>query len=414
MRCSVEFDSKRFIRETKSELLRRFDVTKAFAESRELVLREVEAIRVQYDSELSVIPQIEYHKIADCAVEEPFRELVRRRGCVIVKGVFDRIQVSEWNHEIGEYIDRNDYLTAANKKKDLDKYFSALKNATPQIFSLYWSRPQVMARQAVSMAITKRFLNQLYDISGPMGPEFDPENDFTYADRIRRRQPGDTTLGLSPHMDSGSYERWCDPAYQAIYRRIYEGNIQGFDPWKAAFRTQTREYASPSVCSMFRTFQGWTALTPQGPGDGTLSLLTIAKSISYFLLSALQKDVADDELCVATPGRALGASQEWHKEILEGLISIPEVEPGDTVWWHPDVIHSVANEHQGDHYANVIYVGASPVCAKNEAYARRQADAFYSGRSAPDFAAEDYEVNFEGRATVDDLTELGRRQLHIA
>ena len=46
-----------------------------------------------------------------------------------------------------------------------------------------------MARQAESMAITKRFLNQLYDISGPMGPEFDPENDFTYADRIRRRQP---------------------------------------------------------------------------------------------------------------------------------------------------------------------------------------------------------------------------------
>lgn len=414
MRCSVEFDSKRFIRETKSELLRRFDVTKAFAESRELVLREVEAIRTQYDSELSVIPQIEYHKIADCAVEEPFRELVRRRGCVIVKGVFDRIQVSEWNHEIGEYIDRNDYLTAANKKRDLDKYFSALKNATPQIFSLYWSRPQVMARQAVSMAITKRFLNQLYDTSGPMGPEFDPENDFTYADRIRRRQPGDTTLGLSPHMDSGSYERWCDPAYQAIYRRIYEGNIQGFDPWKAAFRTQTREYASPSVCSMFRTFQGWTALTPQGPGDGTLSLLPIAKSISYLLLRALQKDVAEDDLCGATPGRALGASEEWHKEILEGLISIPEVEPGDTVWWHPDVIHSVANEHQGDHYANVIYVGASPVCAKNEAYARRQADAFYSGRSAPDFAAEDYEVNFEGRATVDDLTELGRRQLHIA
>ena len=414
MRCGVDIDSKRLIRETKSELLRRFDVTKAFADSRDLVLREVEAIRAQYDSELSVIPQIEYHKIADCAVEEPFRELVRRRGCVIVKGVFDRIQVSEWNHEIGEYIDRNDYLTAANKKRDLDKYFSALKNATPQIFSLYWSRPQVMARQAVSMAITKRFLNRLYDISGPMGPEFDPENDFTYADRIRRRQPGDTTLGLSPHMDSGSYERWCDPAYQAIYRRIYEGDIQGFDPWKAAFRTQTREYASPSVCSMFRTFQGWTALTPQGPGDGTLSLLPIAKSISYFLLRALQKDVAEDDLCGATPGRALGASQEWHKEILEGLISIPEVEPGDTVWWHPDVIHSVANEHQGDHYANVIYVGASPVCAKNEAYARRQADAFYSGRSAPDFAAEDYEVNFKGRATVDDLTELGRRQLYIA
>ena len=414
MRFSVEFDSKRFIRETKLELLRRFDLTGAFSKSRDMMLHEVETIRAQHDSGVTVIPQVEYRKIAEGAVEEPFRELVRRRGCVIVKGVFDRTQVGEWNHEIGEYIDSNDYLTEANKKKDLDQYFSALENATPQIFSLYWSRPQVMARQAESMATTKRFLNRLYDISGPMGPEFDPENDFAYADRIRRRQPGDTTLGLSPHMDSGSYERWCDPAYQAIYSRIYEGDIQGFDPWRAAFRTQTREYASPSVCSMFRTFQGWTALTPQGPGDGTLSLLPIAKSIAYFLLRALQKDVADDDLCGALPGRALGASQEWHNEILEGLISIPTVEPGDTVWWHPDVIHSVANEHQGNDYANVIYVGASPVCAKNEAYARRQADAFHEGRSAPDFASEDYEVNFEGRATVSDLTELGRRQLHIA
>ena len=134
-------------------------------------------------------------------------------------------------------------------------------------------------------------------------------------------------------MDSGSYERWCDPAYQAIYRRIYEGDIQGFDPWKAAFRTQTREYASPSVCSMFRTFQGWTALTPQGPGDGTLSLLPIAKSISYLLTQGSAKDVAeDDQKFVAQPRALMMNAKEWHKEILEGLISIPEVEPGDTVW----------------------------------------------------------------------------------
>ena len=80
------------------------------------MLREVEAIRAKHDAELTVIPQVEYHEIVKGAVEEPFRDLVRSRGCVIVKGVFDRTQVSEWNHEIGEYIDRNDYLTAANKK----------------------------------------------------------------------------------------------------------------------------------------------------------------------------------------------------------------------------------------------------------------------------------------------------------
>ena len=80
----MKFDSKRFIRETKSELLRRFDVTKAFVKSRDLMLREVEAIRAQHDSGVTVIPQIEYHKIAKGAVEEPFRDLVRHRGLSLI------------------------------------------------------------------------------------------------------------------------------------------------------------------------------------------------------------------------------------------------------------------------------------------------------------------------------------------
>ena len=101
MRYDVEFDAKRFIRETKFELLRRFDVAKAFVKSRDMMLREVEVIRAKHDAELTVIPQVEYHEIVKGAVEE-LRDLVRRRGCVIVKGVFDRTQVSEWN-EIGVY-----------------------------------------------------------------------------------------------------------------------------------------------------------------------------------------------------------------------------------------------------------------------------------------------------------------------
>ena len=60
MRFSVEFDSKRFIRETKYELLQRSDVTKAFVKSRDMMLREVEAISVQHDSEVPIIPQVVY------------------------------------------------------------------------------------------------------------------------------------------------------------------------------------------------------------------------------------------------------------------------------------------------------------------------------------------------------------------
>lgn len=410
----MELDPAPFIRAAKTQLCSKTDVRAAFTTIKDAMLREVESIRADHDAGRSVIPEISFDAILDGTAGDLDRAAIKKRGCVIVRGVFDRKQVNDWDAEIGEYIAQNEYFERAKEKAGIDKYFSALDAGQPQIFGLYWSRPQIMARQAESMAVTKRFLNQLYDVAAPMGREFDPDNDYVYADRTRRRSPGDTTLGLSPHMDSGSYERWLDPAYQAIYGAIFAGDFQSYDPWKAAFRTQTREFSSPAVSSMFRTFQGWTALTAQGPGDGTLSLIPIANSIAYFLQRALQDDVARDDLCGAMPGRALGANPEWHADILDGLISIPTVEPGDTVWWHPDIIHSVADEHKGSDYANVIYIGASPVCAKNEAYARKQSRAFLAGLSAPDFAPEDYEVNFKGRATLDDLTGLGKQQMCLS
>jgi Gig2-like len=41
----------------------------------------------------------------------------------------------------------------------------------------------------------------------------------------------------------------------------------------------------------------------------------------------------------------------------------------------------------------------------------KQREAFLQGRSAPDFAAMNFEVDFNGRATVQDLTNLGRAQM---
>lgn len=402
-----------YIRETKRRLRASQDVKSAFSEVRDHIRRDVEAIRDNADKGRSSIPELDFRAIRSGGVPASAVEAIRKTGTAIIRGVFPRQMAEDWNAELGAYIADNDYHAKAKEKAGLDQFFSTLEAGAPQIFGLYWSKPQIMARQADSMARTKRFLNGLWDIAGPMGDEFDPDRDYAYADRTRRREPGDTTLGLSPHMDSGSYERWVDPAYQRIYGAIFEGDWQRYDPWKATFRTQTREYSSPAVCSMFRTFQGWTALTTQGPTDGTLSVIPTASGIAYFLLRALQDDLAEDDLCGATPGRALSADPKWHEDILEGLVSIPTVEPGDTVWWHPDIIHAVADEHNGADYANVIYIAASPRCAKNEAYVRKQAAKFLAGESAPDFAAENYEVDFEGRASVADLTELGREQMGL-
>lgn len=407
------FNTAPFIAQAKRDIKSNYDVEKAFNRIREKMLRAVDDVVVQQAKTAAVVPEISYTAVSENNVSKADINAIRHRGCVIVRNVFSHQQATDWNNELGDYLDSNRYLERAREKAGLDDYFGDLQDAKPQIYGVYWSRPQVMARQAKSMAQTKSFLNRLWDVTAPAGPEFNPDMDYSYADRTRRRAPGDTTLGLSPHVDAGSYERWIDPAFQKIYASIFAGDLDSYDPWAAAFRTQTREYSSPAVSSMFRTFQGWTALTEQGPGDGTLELLPIANAISYVLLRALQGDIPEDELCLAKPGRALGVSEEWHPDLMPGIVPIQTVAPGDTVWWHPDVVHGVGNEHHGKDYASVIYIGASPVCGKNTAYALRQAGSFMSGRSAPDFAAEDYEVDFKGRATIDDLTDLGKRQMGL-
>lgn len=98
---------------------------------------------------------------------------------------------------------------------------------------------------------------------------------------------------------------------------------------------------------------------------------------------------------------------------MAGMVTIPHVEPGDTVWWHPDLVHAVESEHRGDGYSNVIYIAATPRCRKNLTYAQRQAEHFLTGLSSPDFPAEHLETDFDGRATVDDLTDLGRAQMAL-
>ena len=401
------------IRTTKADLIGRQDVERAFAEVRDSMAAEADEIQSAVAAGRSVIPEVSYADIASNSVPTATIDAIHRRGCVIVRQVFPTDQATRWNEQIGQYLEENEYERRAQEKGGLDDYFGGLESSTPQIFGIYWSQPQVQARQAESMAATKRFLNHLWDRRAPVGYEFDPDHDFVYADRIRRRAPGDTTLGLSPHTDAGSFERWVDPAYQRVYRAVFEGAWREYDPWKAAHRTQVREFDSSTVCSVFRTFQGWTAMTAQGGGDGTLRLLPVANAVVYVLLRSLLEDVPDDELVMADPGTALGIDDRSHPELVAGMVSIPLVEPGDTVWWHPDVNHAVEDEHGGSDFSNVIYIGASPRCAKNENYAWRQAQHFINGKSSPDFPAEDFEVDFAGRATVDDLTPLGRAQMGL-
>ena len=406
--AGADFDVRDQIIAFKRKLApRREALQRACADVKDHVTRAVDIIRTEVAAGRAVVPELDYRDIRNNTVPDTLRQSIRKTGCVVVRGVFPADLARDWFAEVGEYLETNHYEQLEGEKRSLDKYFSALKAGKPQVFNIYWSKPQVMARQDAKLAETRAFLGRLWKYEGV----FNPDRQCTYADRVRRRQPGDKTLGLSPHMDAGTVERWIDPGYQQVYESIFAGDWRGYDPFDATHRLKTQEIPSPAVCSMFRTYQGWTALTRQGPKDGTLRLIPIAEGIAYVLLRALQDDVDEADLCGAAPGRALGVNPKWHPDLVAGLVSIPEVMPGDTVFWHTDICHAVGDEHAGSEYASVIYIGSAPDCPKNRAYLPKQKQAFLQGRSAPDFAAMDFEVNFKGRATEQDLTDLGRAQM---
>lgn len=375
--------------------------------------RKVDVIVKERESGAAVIPVLLYSDIAAGTVSAEQVEQVKDRGACVIRNTFASAQARSWDDEIADYVDTN-RLNEKLAHAAEDKYFGTLAAAKPQIYGIYWSRPQVQARQAESLTRVRVFLNRLWQAESEGRRHFDPEQVPVYADRIRRRPPGSTSLGLSPHVDGGSVERWLDPNFRQVYRHVFSGNWRRHDPFDAAWRPAAREIPSPAVCSMFRTFQGWTALTRQGQGDGTLQLIPISSAMVYVLLRALQDDVSEDQLCGAQPGRALSVEPEWHGLLLEALTSIPLMQPGDSVFWHCDVVHAVENEHKGQGYSNVMYIAATAGCAKNTAYLARQAPAFLTGKTPPDFAPDDFEEDFKGRGTEADLTPLGRSQLGLA
>ncbi|MBN3802770.1 DUF1479 domain-containing protein [Paraburkholderia sp. Ac-20336] len=381
-----------------------------FAEVEAAMTREAQQIAALRERGEAVIPEIRFADIAANRVSADQISRVKARGACVIRQVFKRELVEQWDRDIAHYVESNN-LDAKLLNRAEDKYFGQLASSKPQIYGVYWSKPQVLARQSPALTQARVFLNRLWRSESEGRVHFDPERVPVYADRLRRRPPGSASLGLSAHCDGGSVERWIEANFRKVYRHVFSGNWRAYDPFDAAWRTEVEEIPSPAVCSMFRTFQGWTALTPQGPGDGTLQLVPIANAMAYILLRALQDDVADDDLCGAMPGRALSIKPEYHAPLFQALSSIPLMQAGDTVFWHSDVIHAVEDAHRGKGYSNVMYIASAPSCAKNDAYLKRQLASFCDGTSPPDFPADHFEADFVGRATAADLTLLGREQM---
>ncbi|MEB3368894.1 DUF1479 domain-containing protein [Saccharopolyspora mangrovi] len=401
------------IREVKAALRARIEasgrtVEDVFAVVERRIAERAAEIRADADRGEQVWPVINYTDIARGTVTEAQRAKVEQRGCLVVRGHFDRDQALAWDAGVVDYVERNDFFT--HYRGPGDDFFGSV-GSKPEIYPIYWSPAQMQARQSDRMARVQSFLNSFWKHESEGVRWFEPDRDAMYPDRIRRRPPGTDSAGLGTHCDPGTLDLWMTSAYQKAFRHLFDGTVEHYDPWDAAHRTAGPQYPGSTMCSAFRTFQGWTALSDMDHDQGVLHTVPIPEAMSYLMLRPLLPDVPDDEMCGVTTNQVFPADHKWHSELLDSLTGIPDVKAGDSVWWHCDMIHSVAPVADQEGWGNVMYIPAAPWCPRNETYAASVRDAFLTGSSPSDFPPEHYERDWEGRFTADQLNETGRRGL---
>jgi hypothetical protein len=403
------------VREIKAALRARIEASgrtlpEVFAVVEQRIAAAVADIQAAKERGESIWPEIDYADLAAGTVPPEAIEKLQKRGCLVVRGHFEREQALAWDRSIVDYVEGNRFFETYRGPGD--DFFGSV-GSKPEIYPIYWSAAQMQARQSERMATVQGFLNSRW-ISESGGVQwFDPGRDSLYPDRIRRRPPGADSNGLGAHLDPGTLDLWMTEDYQQAFRHLFDGTPEQYNPWDASHRTTGPQYPGSTMCSVFRTFQGWTALSDMDHDQGVLHTVPIPEAMAYLMLRPLLDDVPVDEMCGVTVNQVFPASEEWHPLLLQALSGIPDVQAGDSVWWHADLIHSVAPVEDQKGWGNVMYIPAAPWCPRNERYAAAVRDAFVTGSSPSDFPEEHYERDWADRFAPEQLNATGRHGLGL-
>jgi Protein of unknown function (DUF1479) len=378
------------------------EVGERLHEVRQAIAAQAERIAHRRDDGEQVFPEVTIGDVLSGTVSAAQHDAIRQAGCAVVRATFEASEAEAWDAEIADYLERNRFAHRLYLK-------DPKAVAGSRIWPVYWSKPQVAARQHHRMVAVRQFLNSLWTHASHGTQWFDLANDIGYADRIRRREPGATSHGLRAHIDAPSAGGWRLLENQMVFAPLVLNGLDAYDPYDAAGRTAI-DVESPVDCSVFRTFQGWTALSEMHPQDGVLQVVPIPAAVGYRVLHGLAGELGllDDATPTPAPCRDFG-----DELVLQAKVSIPAVRPGDTVWWHGDLYHAVGDATNDTRWGNVMYIGSSPRCPRNDMYAATLLDRFDAGLSPVDFPLDDFEAGFDGRATRSDLNATGRSQFGL-
>lgn len=278
-----------------------------------------------------------------------------------------------------------------------------------------------------------------------------------------------TSSTVIAQVDNGSLERWEPDGYGrgGTYNAVFKGKWEEYDPWDPTGRIGTTPdaYNGHGACSIFRMYQGVLSLNHIEPG--LIRLLPSPKlATAYFLLRPFfspkvkapeQRDTEAWEAYLdadnwaldreqstiihgAVPGHAQRLTELWHPHLhlRRTLVTIPTLQPGDYILWHPDLAYHItsndnfsmasvaasraatpppgadsvaAGANSTSQVSILVYVPAAPLTQTNALYLARQRKTFQRGHPGPDFDATGSglgtEASHTGRPGETDIAEVG-------
>ena len=185
-------------------------------------------------------------------------------------------------------------------------------------------------------------------------------------------------------------------------------------------------------------FQGWLALNPipsgaTASGPDSIQVCPLPRhATAYFLLRPFfspppgSTPPQNEEWTVTQPQNSIlhGALPSYaqeinpslhpHLQLDRSLVPVPQLEPGDYLVWHPDLIHAISDSNSdsspfspAENNPMYMYLPACPLTQTNVLYLARQRKAFLLGVPGPDFGGGRGESGHVGRPGVQDVDDAG-------
>jgi Protein of unknown function (DUF1479) len=358
-----------------------------------------------YQHYMHMCQQVTFSQLQDGSLPLYVARQLNRRGVIVVREAVTEPMALRWRDKILEYLLNNSQWVRP-----------------PVKHPRYWAHAQLSARENERVNAVFTALNSLWhtrpQTAGHYTAPVNLQTSLTYCDMLSIGKP------CSPHAahnrETGAcsgvplVERWSDPRFRSVYSAIFDGTFEQWDPFDASLRAAFDEASVGRAGGAFRPWQGFLSLSPWLQHSGNLHIVPMMRvATSYALLRPFMSDVPADNMCgadgttAAVPAAAAAAastaaaaaaysrstsstshgdaafqlSEQYHKPLLDALVSLPALQPGDLVLWHPDIVIAESDPQELDREFVSLFVSSMPVCEGNSQYLVAQRRAFHRGLS---------------------------------